>query len=96
MCHILELHVQRLRQQHTEPSGRQGDDAVEDHGDGVMVDGEQPDERSQDATHPGTHGVQTHAILSADVNEAEEKTASCQSVAAVVTFTWRRVTYERT
>lgn len=38
-----------------------------------MVDGEQPDERSQDASHPGTHGVQTHAILSADVNEAEKK-----------------------
>lgn len=73
LCHVLELHVQRLRQQHTEAPGRQGDDAVDDHGDGVMVDGEQPYERSQDAGHSGTHGVQTHAVLSADAQRRNKE-----------------------
>lgn len=77
LCHVLQLHIQRLREQHTESTSRQGDDAVDDHGDGVMVGAEQADERSQDPGHSGTHGVQTHAVLSADVNRTENKNLCC-------------------
>lgn len=73
LCYVLELHIQRLWEQHTESASRQRDDAVDDHGDGVMVGAEQADERSQDPGHSGAHGVQANAVLSADVNEKDDK-----------------------
>lgn len=54
---VLEFNVERFRQQQTEAARNDGHDAIYQHGDGVMVDPQEYDQRREDAPHTGTHGV---------------------------------------
>lgn len=65
---VLEFDVAGFRQQQTETSSDYGDDAVYQHGDGVMVNVQESDQWSEDARHTSTHGVQTNTVLSTGIN----------------------------
>lgn len=60
---VLEFNVAGFRQQQTQKSSSDGDAAVQHHGDGVMVDVQELDQRREDAGHSSAHGVQTYTIL---------------------------------
>lgn len=52
---VLEFEVERFRQQQTEATRNDGHDAIHQHGDGVMVDPQEYDQRGEDAPHTGKH-----------------------------------------
>lgn len=68
---VLEFNIEGFRQEKTQTPSNNGDDAVYQHGDGVMVDVQQPDQRSEDARHTGKHGVQTDTILPASIDNGD-------------------------
>ena len=62
---VLKFGIASFRQQYTETPSNNGDSAIDQHGNGVMIDIQEPDQRRQDARHTSTHGVQTYTILPA-------------------------------
>lgn len=61
---VLKFSVESFRKQHTKTPSYNGHGAIYQHGDGVMVDHQELDQRSQDSRHTGAHGVQTYTVLS--------------------------------
>lgn len=62
---VLQFNVERFRQQKTEATSNNGHDAVDQQGDGVMVGGQQCDQRGEDGANTAAHGRYTHSILPA-------------------------------
>lgn len=62
---VLQFDVQRFRQQKTEATGNNGHDAVDQQWDGVMIGGQQCDQRGEDAANTAAHGRDTHTVLPA-------------------------------
>lgn len=64
---VLEFSIAGFRQQQTQTSSNNRDGAIYKHGDGVMINIQEPDHWSEDPRHTSTHGVQTHTILPVNV-----------------------------
>lgn len=52
---VLEFNIAGFRQEYTETPSSNGDDAIYQHRDGVMVDVQEPDQWSEDAGHTSAH-----------------------------------------
>lgn len=62
---VLQFSVERFRQQKAEAASHDGHDAVDQQRAGVMVGGQQCDQRGEDAAHAAAHGRDAHAVVPA-------------------------------
>lgn len=53
---VLKFNISGFREEQAKNSSTDRDDSVNQHGDGVVVDLEEPQQGSEDARHTGTHG----------------------------------------